>query len=265
MKTAFQSFRHIFGAALLSVTLTVAAVFSQCSPFVSLAKAESLDRPAVEKIIREYLLENPELMIEVQDALEKKQRELQAAQQAATLEARKDDIYNSPNQMIIGDPDAPVTLVEFFDYNCGFCRRALADMDKIVSENPDVKFVMKEFPVLGEASLEAHRISLAIIRLYPELYDRFHRQLLSLDGRKDGQSALNLAVELGADAEALTAESAKPEIMDAVREVYELADGLGITGTPSYVIGEEVIFGAVGYDRLIPKVEALQKCGKAVC
>jgi protein-disulfide isomerase len=229
------------------------------------AGAQALDRPAVEKIIREYLLENPELMLEVQKALEDKQQALQAARQATTLAEKKDVIYNSPHQMIIGDPEAPVTVVEFFDYNCGFCKRALSDMNRIVEENPDVKFVMKEFPVLGEPSLDAHKISLSIIRLYPELYNDFHTQLLTLDGRKDGNSALELAVSLGADAKALQDESNKPEIMDAIAEVYELADGLNITGTPSYIVGEEVIFGAVGYNRIMPKVANLRECGQATC
>lgn len=229
------------------------------------AGAEELDRPAVEKIIREYLLENPELMLEVQQALEEKQQALQAARQASTLAEKKDVIYNSQHQMIIGDPEAPVTVVEFFDYNCGFCKRALADMNRIVEENPDVKFVMKEFPVLGEASLDAHKISLALIRIRPELYTDFHTQLLTLEGRKDGNSALELAVSLGADAKALEEESNNPEIMNAISEVYELADGLNITGTPSYIVGDEVIFGAVGYNRIMPKVANLRECGKATC
>ncbi len=266
MKSAIPSLR----APLLALILAaVALVWPVNFGGLTEARAQALDRPAVEQIIREYLMENPEIMLEVQDALEAKQRELQAAQQVATLQERKDAIYDSEHQMIIGDPAAPVTIVEFFDYNCGFCRRALDDMDRIVSGNPDVKFVMKEFPVLGEASLDAHRISLSLIRLYPELYDQFHRQLMSFDGRKDSDSALAIAAGLGADTGRLTEESAKPEIMTAIREVYELADGLGITGTPSYIIGEEVVFGAVGYDRIMPKVATLRtnlgECGKAVC
>jgi protein-disulfide isomerase len=141
----------------------------------------------------------------------------------------------------------------------------MADMNRIIEENPDVRFIMKEFPVLGEASLGAHRISLAVIRLYPDLYGEFHRQLLSETGRKDGPTALELAVALGADRDKLQAEAGRPEIMSAVAEVYELADGLGITGTPSYVVGSEVVFGAVGYERLMPKVANLRKCGEATC
>ena len=241
--------------ALMAFLLLAVVAIGSLAP----AKAAELDRPAVETIIREYLLANPELFLEVQQALEAKQEASKQAQQMATLEEKKELLYNSPNQMIIGDPNAPITVVEFFDYNCGFCKRAHSDMERIVGENKDVKFIMKEFPVLGEPSLEAHRVSLALIKHNPELYADFHNKLLSQEGRKDGQSAMDLAVSLGADGETLKASANDPAIMAAIGEAYELADGLGITGTPSYVIGNEVVFGAVGYDRLMPKITALRK------
>jgi protein-disulfide isomerase len=234
------------------------------APAPQVAAAE-VDRGTVENIVREYLLGNPELMLEVQDALEARQQAEQQARQAETLAAKKELIYNSPNQMIIGDPNAKTTVVEFFDYNCGFCKRAHADMQRIVEENPNVKFIMKEFPVLGEASVAAHHVSLAVIRLYPEIYTEFHDKLLGSDQRKDGALAMQIAVSLGADPAKLEVEAKSPSNNDAIREVYELADGLGITGTPSYVLGNEIVFGAVGFDRLMPKIAGLVQCGKTVC
>ena len=125
--------------------------------------------------------------------------------------------------------------------------------------------VIEEFPVLGEPSLEAHRISLAVIQKYPEIYDAYHRALLNDPGRKDGQKALDVAMSMGADGETVKKAASDPSINAAIQEVYQLADGLGITGTLSYVIGDEVVFGAVGYDRIMPKVQALRECGKATC
>jgi protein-disulfide isomerase len=226
---------------------------------------EASDKAEVEAIIREYLLKNPEIMLEVQKALEAKQAQARAENQAKTLADMKERIYSSVHQVEIGDKNAPITIVEFFDYNCGFCQRALADMNAFVAKDKDVRFILKEFPVLGEPSLEAHRVSLAFNRLMPEKAAQFHTELMSLQGRKDGAVATQLALKLGADEAALKAEMEKPEIMDAVREVYELADGLGITGTPSYVIGNEVVFGAVGYDQLNTRVANVRECGKAVC
>lgn len=256
-----SKFRKGLTALLISVTFGSVGILTPLSS----ASAEALDKSGVEKIVREYLLNNPEILIEVQDALKAKQEHLKLARQAQTLADKKDQIYNSPHQMIIGDPNAKFTLVEFFDYNCAFCKRALSDMNRIVDENPDVKFVMKEFPVLGENSLEAARISLSLIKNNPELYKDFHEKLLGNNGRKDGQSALDIAVALGADGKTIRDGANDPAIMDAISEVYDLADGLGISGTPSYVVGNEVIFGAVGYDKLMPKIANLRQCGKASC
>lgn len=219
----------------------------------------------IEKIVRTYLLENPEIMLEVQTALEVKQKALTAAKQAETLKNMNDVIYHSKNQMIIGDPEAKITIVEFFDYNCGFCKRAMDDMYRIVDENKDVKFVMKEFPVLGEASMQAHRVSLAVINKYPEKYDAFHRALLGATGGKNGARAIDVAVSVGADKAILTTEMNNPSLTNAIQEVYSIADGLGITGTPSYIIGDKVVFGAVGFDRLMPQVNNMRKCGQANC
>jgi protein-disulfide isomerase len=257
MNRALSRLRPALFAAVAALGLTILPAQAPA--------LEASDKAEVETIIREYLLKNPELMLDVQKALEAKQAEARAANQAKTLAAMKDRIYSSANQIEIGAKDAPITIVEFFDYNCGFCQRALADMTKFADQDKDVRFILKQFPVLGEASLEAHKVSLAFNRLMPEKAGQFHTELLGSQGRKDGAVAMALALKLGADEKALKAEMEKPEIMDAVREVYELADGLGITGTPSYVIGDEVVFGAVGYDQLSTRVANVRECGKAVC
>ena len=256
---------HNFSYALIKPLLLSSVLLISGLSLTGTTAAEEFERKDIENIVREYLLSNPEIMLDVQEALDTKQEELRVAQQAETLATKSELIYNSPNQMIIGDVNAKHTIVEFFDYNCGFCKRALSDMNRIVEESPDVKFVLKEFPVLGEPSAEAHRISLAVIKLYPELYADFHQELLSGPGRKDGNRALDLAVSLGADKQKLEEMSKTADIADAFREVYEIADGLGITGTPSYVIGNEVVFGAVGYDRLSPKLDNLRQCGTTIC
>lgn len=226
---------------------------------------KTLERADVEKIVQEYLLANPKIMVEVQEALEKQQDEERLAAQKVALTQNKDKIFGSEYQVEIGDPNAPITIVEFFDYNCGFCQRALGDMQKFVEEDKDIRFILKEFPVLGEASLDAHKVSLAFSKLVPEKAEEFHTVLLSAPGRKNGEMALELAVKLGADRDVLTEEIKKPYILEAIREVYAMADSLGITGTPSYVVGDEVVFGAVGHALLNTKVAAIKECGKATC
>ena len=249
--------------ACLGLVLAGAALFA-IAPAPASALEEG-DRAQIETIIREYLLANPELMLEVQKALEEKQELARAEQQRNTLAEMKDLIYSAEGDIVIGPENAAITIVEFYDYNCGFCRRALDDMEKILAADQDVRFILKEFPVLGQESLAAHRVSLAFTRLMPEKAAEFHRKLLAKEGRKDGTIAMQVAIELGADAEKLQAEIEKPDLLDHIRDTYRLADGLGITGTPSYVIGDDVVFGAVGVEQLNTRVANIRECGKALC
>ncbi|MEM9278698.1 MAG: thioredoxin domain-containing protein, partial [Pseudomonadota bacterium] len=132
------------------------------------ARAENdLSKDEIQKIVREYLLENPEILIEVQSALEQKQQAELAVTQQQTIQENYEAIYASPYQIVFGNPNASKTIVEFFDYNCGFCQRALADMQQFIETDKDVKFVLKEFPVLGEASIEASQVSLAFSKVMP--------------------------------------------------------------------------------------------------
>ncbi|MEM9329722.1 MAG: DsbA family protein [Pseudomonadota bacterium] len=222
----------------------------------SLKAEETLSKEDVRTIVREYLIENPEILIEVQEALEQKQQAEMAISQQQTIQENFEAIYASPYQIVFGNPEAEKTIVEFFDYNCGFCKRALEDMQQFIELDPDVRFILKEFPVLGEASLEASRVSMAFSKVMPEKYPEFHVELLSMEGLKDGARAIQLAESMGADTQKLITEMENPEILDAIQEIYGIANGLGITGTPSYIAGSEVVFGAVGYSQLKQAVES---------
>lgn len=227
--------------------------------------AAGIDRPAVEKIVREYLLANPEIMLEVQEALEKKQREQQEVAQRDVLEKANDAIFKSKFDGVVGNPDAAITVVEFFDYNCGYCKRALGDMQALVDENPDVRFVLKEFPILSPQSREAHVVSMGVHAIAPEKYADFHEALLGGDTRADGEVAMKIATGLGIDEPALRAEMENPKIQQIFSETYDLANQLAVSGTPAYVIGKEVVFGALGKDVLQEKIEAARACLDNAC
>lgn len=219
------------------------------------ASAQStLERQEVEKIIREYLLENPELLYEVQQAYEAKQDLEVSAKQKEVLNTSREFLTASNYQIVFGNPNAAITIVEFFDYNCHFCQRAASDMQKIIEDDKNIKFVLKEFPVLGQESLEASRISMAFSTIMPEKHAEFHLELLAMEGLKDGNRAMQLAVKYGASEDEITKLVEHPEIYDTIRQVYEVADGLGITGTPSYVVGDQVIFGAVGHEEILSAI-----------
>ncbi len=212
------------------------------------------DRAAIETIVREYLVTNPDVIVEAQTALEEQQdaRKREAAQEAIAM--ARDQIFDLASDGVVGNPTGDITLVEFYDYNCGYCKRAFPDVTALIADNPDLRIVLKEFPILGPDSQRAHQVSLAFQRLNPDRWMEFHDKLMGASGRASEQTAMALAVTLGGDEAALRKEMENPDIAAQVRVTYDLADRLNITGTPSFVIGDQVVFGAVGKDALQQKI-----------
>ncbi|MCO6385948.1 DsbA family protein [Aliihoeflea sp. 40Bstr573] len=231
---------------------------SQAPDAVAPAASSAPDRAAVEAIVRDYLVTNPEIMIEVQQALEARQAETQRVAQTEIIRSAESQIFNASYDGIIGNPDGDVTIVEFFDYNCGYCKRALSDMEALVEQDTNLRFVLKEFPILGPDSQRAHVVSMAFRNLLPENYAAFHRDLLASEARVTEDEAILAAVSHGADEAALRQEMQNPDIIAAFQETYALADQLSITGTPSYVVGGEVVFGAMGQEVLAQKIEEVR-------
>jgi protein-disulfide isomerase len=220
------------------------------------AASGKLDRTEVEGIVRDYLLKNPEILLEVQDALEAKQKEEQKIASEGVIKNQKDEIFNSTFDGVVGNPNGKVTIVEFYDYNCGFCKRAIEDMQALTKEDSDLRFVLKEFPILGPDSQKASVVSMAFHKMMPEKYREFHTELLGGEGRATEAKAIKIAMSLGADEAKLREHMKDPDIPDAIAKTYDLANKLTITGTPSYVVGNEVIFGALGQQVLAEKIAA---------
>lgn len=230
------------------------------APANAAAPAPALDKAAIGEIVREYLLANPEVLQEAYMALEAKQQAEQASMQASAIADKRDLIYNSTRQVVLGNPEGKVTMVEFFDYNCGYCKRALGDTLKLMKENPDLRIVLKEFPVLGQGSSEAAQVAIAVNAVAPERYLDFHTALLSSDGPHDRVAALATARELGLPLDKLQAAMEEPVVAETIEEVYGLATALGITGTPSYVVDDKVLVGAVGFETLKQGITDARDC-----
>lgn len=233
-----------------------------------LAPAMALDEQQKKDMgdfIREYLIENPEIMLEVQSALEAKQQTQRLAMADQAVAANHDAIFASRNDVVLGNPDGDVTIVEFFDYNCGYCKQALSDMEEILAGDPNVRFVLKEFPILGPDSLAAHRVANAVRLLAPDKYSQFHRTLMGATGMATEESAIEVATSLGLDEPAIRRSIDEDPSNDIVRDTYKLATALGVTGTPTYVVGNEALFGAVGKDAIEEKVANMRACGKSTC
>jgi protein-disulfide isomerase len=245
-------------AAGLMLTLGASAGFAQ-----SISDAQ---RGEIEKIIREYLVKHPEVLQDAMAELEKKQAADEAAKNQAAVKDNAETIFNSPRQVVLGNPEGDVTFVEFFDYNCGYCKRAMVDMFDLMKHDPKLKIVLKEFPVLGPSSIEAARVAVAV-RMQDKTgkkYIEFHQKLLTGRGQADKARAVAVAKEIGMDMARLERDLSSAEVKATLEESLKLAEKLGLNGTPSYVIGSNVVIGAVGLDKLKESVNTA-RCGKAAC
>jgi protein-disulfide isomerase len=219
----------------------------------------------IETIVRNYLIEHPEVLLESLQALETKRAAEAKAGQSETIARLQDRLLSSPVGTVAGNPDGDVTLVEFFDYNCGYCRRAASDLKVLLESDPKLRVVYKEIPVLGPPSEAAARVSLAFREAKPQSYPAFQKELLASRAQVDEARALAVASEMGVDEATLRPLMGGSTVAAALGESAELASALGITGTPSYVVGDELVPGAVGADALAEKIASVRACGSATC
>jgi protein-disulfide isomerase len=251
--------RHLLRLAAAAVIVAAAGT----------AHAETITAPQrgeIEKIIHDYLLKNPEVLQEAISELERRQAQADAEKHSVAVKDNSALIFSSPRQVVLGNPQGDVTFVEFFDYNCGFCKRALDDMLTLLKDDPKLKVVLKEFPVLGPGSVEAAKIAVAV-RMQDKTgkkYLEFHRKLLGGRGPADKAHALAAAKDVGFDVARLERDMVSDEVKASLDESFKLAERLGLSGTPSYVIGKDVVIGAVGLKALREKVNTA-RCGKTDC
>ncbi len=234
------------------------------SPAAAISSAPTFStdqRHEIENIIRNYLVQHPDVLQDAMEALDKQQKQADADKARATIKENNATIFKSAHQVVLGNPQGNVTMVEFFDYNCAFCKRALPDMLELLKTDPDLKFVLKEFPVLGPGSVEAAHVAVAA-RMQDSTgkkYIEFHQRLLGGRGPADKARALAVAKEVGFDIPRLEKDMDSDEVKQTIDENMKLADALGVSGTPSYVVGDEVVVGAVGLDELRAKIKAERK------
>ena len=216
------------------------------------------DQREIERILRDYILKHPEVVQEALAVLEKRQEAAEAEQRKTAVKENSATLLSSQRHVVLGNPQGDVTLVEFFDYNCAYCKKALSDTLALLKTDPNLRVVLKEFPILGESSVGAAQVAVAV-RMQDKTgkkYLEFHQKLLSGRGQADRTRALAVAQEIGLDMTRIEKDIASPEVKAALDESLTLATAIGLTGTPSYVVGSDVVMGAVGVDALREKVTA---------
>lgn len=193
---------------------------------------------AIRKIVRDYLIKNPEVISEAIAALRQKQEREKVARQTAAVSEHRKEIFTTTIAPIGGNPNGTVTIVEFFDYNCGWCKRAKPILDSVIKNDGKVRVVYKEFPILGSGSVYAAQAALAARK--QGKYVEFHNKLMSYGGRISPPVVLRLAKEVGLDVAKLQKDLKDPEITKVLRANYDLAKKIGVEGTPAFVIGTRV-------------------------
>lgn len=213
------------------------------------AEMTDAERQAFRAEVRAYLLENPEVLVEAMNELQARQDQADGQRDLKMLSDNADSIYTSPNDWAGGNLEGDVTVVEFMDYRCGYCRKAYGEVEELVKSDGNIRFVLKEFPILGEQSLLSSKFAIAVRRLHgDEAYKTAHDELMTLRGDATPETLARLAEDMGHDPAAIAAEMEKPEVMAVIEENHRLANLMEINGTPAFVIDQTMVRGYVPLD-----------------
>lgn len=201
-----------------------------------------------EQRVRNYLIQNPEVLVEAMQVLEERRRAEEQNEAQVAIAQYRDELLFSEHSPVVGNPQGKVTLVEFFDYNCPYCRQVAPLMDEALTTDPDLRIVYKEFPILGPNSVFAAKAALAAAR--QDAYQQFHEAIMASTGSADEAGVLAIAEQLKLDMEKLRSDMQSPEIQAEIERNLKLASALRINGTPGFVIGEEIVRGATNLETM---------------
>jgi len=215
-------------------------------------------------LIHQYLLQHPELLMEMQQALAAQSAQGGAANpaQAKLLADNKDFLYNTPNDIIIGNKNAKAAIIEFFDYNCGYCKRDFAQLQQLLAKNKNVKIIMKDYPILSEDSVRAHLVAHAVKKVDPGKYSLFHERMMTMKAHANEASALAVAKQVGVPEAALNAAMTDRATVEELTKDYDLASQLGLSYTPVFISGDKIL-GAVDIKMLPQMLERAENEAQA--
>ena len=222
-------------------------------------------RKEVEAIIKDYLLSNPEVMMEVQSALEAKMDKIQTERTSLAIQQNAKEIFRPAASPVVGNAKGDVTVIEFFDYNCPYCKKAFHEVAQLVEKDKQVKLILKEFPILSKGSEEAAKVALAA--KMQGKYWEFHRAMQEAQGQTNEAAALRVAEKVGLDMARIRKDMASPDVKKEIDETRALAAKLGIQGTPHFLVGDRIIPGAPEnlLEQMQKTVAEVRKEGCKVC
>jgi len=215
------------------------------------------DRGRIEQIIHDYLLSHPEVVIEALKTADAQDKQKQAEASRAAIAAKRKELLDDPSDPVGGNPKGDVTLVEFFDYRCPYCKQVEPAIEALLKEDPKLRIVYKEFPILGKESTFAAHVAFAALK--QGKYEQFHDAMMAAKGNITEDVILKIAADAGLDIAKVKADMNAPEIDKIIKRTYDLADTLGVNGTPGFVIGDNLIQGAVELAALKQMVATARK------
>jgi len=246
--------RAFWLASALAALLAVGPAAAQEAQDEPAAKPfDPAQEEAIRQLVREYLLAHPEVVIEAAQAYRAQQEQIQEQRVRETLVSQREALERDPDAPVIGNPDGDVVVVEFFDYRCPYCLRVAPSLRETIKDDGNIRLVMKELPILGPDSLTASRMALAAVK--QDGYEDLHFAFMTAPGKLNEEMAFKIAEDLGLDLDQLRRDMQAPEIDEMLQRNLALAQALQINGTPGFVIGDQVVRGALDMETLQHLVE----------
>ncbi|QIE54561.1 DsbA family protein [Pikeienuella piscinae] len=242
--------------------LIIAALIALCAAFpVGAAEFSTEQKAEIDAMIRAYILENPEILVEAMQVLEKRHQDQTSSADRDKIAASRDAIFDDGFSHVVGNPEGDVTVVEFLDYRCPYCKRAHESVEALLEADSNVRVIVKEFPILGPESTFASRVAMAAMMQSSTIYEDLNDAMMEHKGNLDEATVFALAKDAGADIDRLREDMQSPEIAENIRRTYALARELEINGTPGFIIGDQILRGYAPYEQLHEMVEAARSQG----
>jgi protein-disulfide isomerase len=239
--------------------LTVFAVLAVIPSARAADAVTPAQKSTVEQIIHDYILQHPELLVEALQSAEEKMKAQAAERGRAALVDKRREIFDDPTAPVAGNPKGDVTIVEFFDYRCPYCKQVEPALEALLKEDRQLRIIYKELPILGKDSVYATRVALAARK--QGKYDKFHAAMMAAKGQIDEKTILQVAAAAGLDVERVKSDMQAADIEEIIKRNYDLAQALEVHGTPAFIIGDEMVSGAIDIATMKQKIAAARKAG----
>lgn len=218
------------------------------------------ERSAFRAEIRSYLMENPEVLMEAIGVLEQREQAATADSDESLVKSYAAELFNDGHSFIGGNPNGDITIVEFMDYRCGYCKKAFPEVEALITGDGNIRYIVKEFPILGEASLLASQFAIAVkIVAGDETYEAVHNTLMEFRGEMSQNNLNRLANNLDLEVAAINVEMGGSEVAKIINDNRLLGKSLQITGTPTFVVQDQMLRGYVPYEQMVRIVATVRQ------